>query len=148
MTPLWWLSKDGDKTGLEKYEKHYSARKYKDGRARKLFMGPGEKVVLRTWEADAYFTWRVFIDDSAQEGIFNSFFRNESPYRSSELIRQADAIAECLWPDSRHYTEVDATKIRSRNPGYCYLCAGWRRAGHTKSGKLILESLPEMRKAV
>jgi len=35
------------------YERHYSKYHYKDGRKPKLFCGPGEKIVLRTWEGDA-----------------------------------------------------------------------------------------------
>ncbi|WP_157645292.1 hypothetical protein [Burkholderia ubonensis] len=137
--PLWWLTKDGDLDCLEMYERHYSAYRYKDGRDRQLFVGPGEKVVLRTEHGDACFVWRKFIDDSGQHGINCAVFRNESPHRSSHLIRQADAIADCLWPDSRHYTYVDPEKVRSTNPGFCFLAAGWRRCGRTKSGLLILE---------
>jgi hypothetical protein len=137
--PLWWLTKDGDKDCLELYERHYSARRYVDGRTRKLFVGPGEKVVLRTAAGDACFAWRKFIDDSGQQGINCAVFRNESAHRSSTLIRQADAIADCLWPDSRHYTFVDARRVRSANPGYCFIAAGWRRCGVTKSGLLVLE---------
>ena len=51
----WYLTKDGDKSCLELYERHYSAYRYKDGRVRKLFCGPGEKIVLRTRNADAMF---------------------------------------------------------------------------------------------
>lgn len=134
--PLLWLTKDGDEAGVQMYDRHYSARPL-DGR--ELFVGPGEKVVLRTWWGDAYFAWRNFKDDSGQLGICCTFFRNESTHLSSELIRQADRIADCLWPHSRRYTFVDAKKVRSRNPGYCFLCAGWRRAGWTKGGLLILE---------
>jgi hypothetical protein len=65
--------------------------------------------------------------------------RNESPHQSSGLIRQADAIADCLWIDRRHYTYVDTKKVRSTNPGFCFIAAGWRRCGWTKSGLLILE---------
>lgn len=137
--PLWWLTKDGDREGLELYETHYSAHHYKDGRKRKLFMGPGEKLVLRTWEGDAYFGWRNFIDDSGQTGINCSYFRNQSPSLSSELIRQADAVADFLWADRRHYTFVDAKAVRSENPGYCFICAGWEKCGVTKSGLWIFE---------
>jgi hypothetical protein len=140
-SPLWWLTKDGDKDCLELYERHYSAYRYADGRKRKLFVGPGEKVVLRTVEGNACFVWRKFIDDSGQKGVNCAVFRNESPYLSSELIRQADSIADCLWPDCRHYTFVDTTKIRSSNAGYCFLVAGWRKCGTTKSGLLILERI-------
>ena len=139
MTPLWWLTKDGDLDCLALYERHYSAYQYKDGRQRKLFVGPGEKLVLRTERADALFVWRKFIDDSGQDGINCAVFRNESPNRSSDLIRQADSIADCLWPDSRHYTFVRAEAVKSSNPGFCFLKAGWRRCGRTKGGLVILE---------
>jgi hypothetical protein len=135
----WWLTKDGDADCLALYERHYSAYRYADGRVRKLFVGPGEKVVLRTKSADAVWVWRNFIDDSGQQGINCAVFRNEGRLRSSDLIRQADAIADCLWPDSRHYTYVNTAKVASTNPGFCFLKAGWRRCGMTKSGLLILE---------
>lgn len=144
MTPLWWLTKDGDTDCLALYERHYSAYRYADGRTRTQFVGPGEKVVLRTVGGDALFVWRRFIDDSGQSGINCAVFRNESAHRSSELIRQADAIADCLWPDSRHYTYVNAQAIRSSNPGFCFLAAGWNRCGRTKGGLMILERAAEV----
>jgi hypothetical protein len=142
--PTWWLTKDSDLDCVELYERHYSAYRYADRRARHAdqFVGPGEKVVLRTERADALFVWRKFIDDSGQDGINCAVFRNESDHRSSELIRQADAIADCLWPDSRHYTYVDPAKIASTNPGFCFIAAGWQRCGRTKGGLVILERLP------
>ena len=137
--PLWWLTKDGDVACLALYERHYSAYRYRDGRVRKLFCGPGEKVVLRTFSGDAFFVWRKFKDDSGQVGINCAAFRNESPRRSSDLIRQADAIADCIWPGERHYTYVNAARVKSANPGFCFLKAGWRRCGMTKGGLNILE---------
>jgi len=139
MTAAWYLTKDGDKDCLELYERHYSAHHYKDGRKRVQFVGPGEKVVLRTARADAVFVWRNFIDDSGQDGINCAVFRNEGPILSSELIRQADAIADRIWPDRRHYTYVDTKAVRSTNAGYCFFKAGWRRCGTTKSGLIVLE---------
>jgi hypothetical protein len=137
--PLWWLSKDGDLDCLELYERHYSAYRYADKRQRKLFVGPGEKVVLRTATGNACFVWRKFKDDSGQQGINCAVFRNESAHQSSGLIRQADAIADCLWPNSRHYTYVDPEKVASKNPGFCFIAAGWKRCGRTKGGLMILE---------
>lgn len=140
MRPLWWLTKDGDRDCLELYERHYSAYQYQDGRERKLFAGPGEKVVLRTQAGDAMFVWRNFIDESGEQGINCAIFRNESPHRSSDLIRQADQIADVLWPDRRHYTYVDPRAIASSNPGFCFIAAGWRRCRHrTSKGLRILE---------
>src|SRR5581483_1430620 len=99
--PLWWLTKDGDKSCLALYKRHYSARKaYADGRERFQLVGPGYSIVLRTARADALFVWRDYIDDTLpkQEGIECAVFRNEGPITSSKLIRQADAIADHCWP--------------------------------------------------
>lgn len=135
------MTKDSDLDCAELYERHYSRYRYADGRKRNndQFVGPGEKVVLRTERGDAMFVWRKFIDDSGQQGVNCAVFRNESEHQSSTLIRQADAIADCLWPGSRHYTYVDPEKIRSTNPGFCFIAAGWRRCGRTKGGLIVLE---------
>lgn len=126
---------------LALYERHYSARHYRDGRERRLFVGPGEKIVLRTEEPQALFVWRKFIsaDACGQEGVNCAVFRNEGPHLSSLLIRQADAIADHCWPGVRHYTYVHPGRIKSANPGACFRRAGWRRCGVTKGGLLIFE---------
>lgn len=135
--PLWWTTKDADHYCLRLYRRHYSCYRYADGRKPQKFIGPGEYICLRTFEADALFVWRKFIDKSGQKGVNCSVFRNESPHRASDLIRQADAIADFCWPGERHYTYVNAKRIRSRNPGWCFVCAGWERCGLTKGGLLI-----------
>lgn len=143
--PVWWLTRDGDRACLELYRRHYSWLR-KPGQQRKAqFVGPGEKVVLRTERGDAMFVWRKFFDRSGQQGVNCAVFRNESGHRSSELIRQADAIADCLWPGCRHYTYVSAKDVRSTNPGFCFIAAGWRRCGTTRSGLIVLELLRENR---
>ena len=134
----WYLTGDGDEYCLALYERHYSCYDYKDGRIRKLFIGPGEKIVLRTWEADAMFVWRKFLNDSGQKGIYCSIFRNESQAQSSTLIQEADAIADEIWLDKRLYTYVNEKKIRSTNPGYCFQKAGWTKCGKSKTNKLII----------
>jgi hypothetical protein len=106
-------------------------------------LGPGQTILLRTQRGDAVFAWRKFIDDSGQQGINCAVFRNEGPTLSSLLIRQADAIADHVWPRERHYTYVSPQSVRSSNPGYCFLAAGWRKCGRTKGGLLILERLGE-----
>lgn len=136
---LWWLTKDGDTDCLALYERHYSAYRYRDQRVRSLFAGPGEKLVLRTDRGDALFVWRNFISAANEPGINCAVFRNESPHKSSELVRQADAIADFVWPCRRHYTYVNPKAVRSSNPGFCFLAAGWRKCGMTKGGLLILE---------
>ena len=137
----WWITRDGDPKCLEMYKRHYSRYQYKDGREPNLFVGPGEKLVLRTRDGDAFFVWRKFIDDSGEKGVNCAAFRNESDIKSSELIRQACEIARVVWPDSRMYTFVNPGKVRSKNPGYCFLMAGWWRCQHrTKSGLIVFDT--------
>jgi hypothetical protein len=134
-TEHWRPARDGDPIALELYLRHYSARAYADQRVRRLFVGPGEKLVLIAHDDTAVFVWRRFISMDDQVGICCAVFRNEGPTLSSDLIREADAIAFDRWPrQGRHYTYVAPSKVRSSNPGYCFLEAGWRRAGHTKGG--------------
>ena len=141
--PLWYLTKDGDRSCLALYREHYSCRNFEASQ----FVGPGEHIVLRTDAGDAVFVWRKYIDDTipAQEGVECSLFRNESARLSSELIRQADAIADQAWPGQRHYTKVSPSNIRSVNPGFCFIAAGWRRCGFTKGGLLILDRIRGLR---
>jgi hypothetical protein len=96
-------------------------------------------MVLLGFLCDALFVWRKFIDDSGQNGVNCAVFRNESQHRSSDMIREAMTWAWQRWPGERLYTTVDPRKIRSTNPGYCFLMAGWRKCGTTKGGLLILE---------
>lgn len=133
-SPFWRMARDGDRIGAELYGRHYSARRYQDGRPRTLFVGPGEKLVLLSHDDRALFVWRKFRDDSGQQGINCAVFRNESEHLASTLIRDADRIADERWPGERHYTYVAPTKVRSSNPGYCFLAAGWERCGSTKGG--------------
>lgn len=138
----WFEYKDGNGRALELYERHYSAYKYADGRKRELFCGPGEKMVLLTQKQDALFAWRKFIDGSGQRGVNCAVFRNEGTELSSELILEAMAAAWLRWPGERLYTYVNPEEIKSKNPGYCFIKAGWTRCGRTKGGLVILEALP------
>jgi hypothetical protein len=147
MSP-WWVTKDGDLDCLAMHARHYSRYHYADRRERRLFVGPGDKLVLRTERADAVFVWRKFTDDCIdqrtgrkQEGVNCAVFRNEGEHLSSSLVVAADAIADEVWTDRRHYTYVNSQAVASRNPGYCFIAAGWRRCGMTKGGLLILERL-------
>lgn len=142
---IWVIVKDGDPRARALYERHYSCRHYKDGRKPKLFVGPGEKIVLMTPEADALLVWRKFRSMDNQRGVNCAVFRNESGHLSSELIRQAMAIAWQRWPGERLYTYVNPREIKSVNPGYCFKAVGWRFCGLTKKGLHILEILPSER---
>lgn len=144
----WLPAKDGDPRVFGLAKRHYSFHPYRDGRRenqfyrnRRLVVGPGEKMVLLTVMCDALFIWRRFIDRSGQQGVNCAMFRNESAVTSSLLIREACQHAWGRWPGERLYTYVNPATIRSSNPGYCFKMAGWRTAGRTKGGLIILERL-------
>lgn len=140
---------DGDPRALALYLRHYSARK--NGATRygaknwNRFVGPAEDhIVLLTVRCDALFIWRKDkYRRDGQVGVNCSVFRNESDVLSSELILEAERWAWQKWPGERLFTFVDASAIRSTNPGYTYLKAGWRRLSDvTGKGLRILEKLP------
>lgn len=139
----WIEVKDGDFTARHIFDGHYSRYRYADGRRPKLFVGPGEKMVLVSPAADALFVWRKFRSADRQSGVNCAIFRNESDRLSSDLIRSAMVMAWERWPGERLFTYVNPRKIRSSNPGFCFQRAGWKKCGITKSRKLIiLECLP------
>lgn len=104
-------------------------------------------MVLLTPCARALFVWRQFItkDPTATAGDVNcAIFRNEGAGMASDLIKAAMPLAWDRWGPRRLYTYVNPRRVRSSNPGCCFLRAGWRRCGVTKTRRLlILEALPE-----
>jgi hypothetical protein len=139
----WYSVLDGDGAARAIFNRHYSRHFYKDGRKPKLFVGPGEKMVLVTSDFTALFVWRKFISGDGQRGVNCAIFRNEGAQLSSELILEAEQLAWRRWPGERLYTYVNQHKIKSVNPGYCFKMAGWRECGHTKAkGLVILEKIP------
>lgn len=134
--------RDGNPSAWILFQRHYSRYIYKDGRNPRRFVGPGERIVLITPDGQSLFVWRKFIDQSGQGGVNCSIFRNESDRKSSELILEAEKIAWNRWPGERLYTYVNPKKVRSSNPGCCFMKAGWRKCGTTKKRSLlILEKL-------
>jgi hypothetical protein len=68
-------------------------------------------------------------------------FRNLGAGLSSALIVTATEETYRQWiarygslPSERLRTEIGVCEVKSRNPGYCYECAGWER-GETRNGK-------------
>jgi hypothetical protein len=85
-------------------------------------------------DAKARYLWR------------NMMFRNCGAGRSSDLIRTATERTYEEWlkrygelPTERLRTEVDTRVVKSANPGYCYLMAGWERDRIVR-GKLYLNA--------
>lgn len=162
----WILSSSSDRRALDVVDgtgpfdgagPHYSRRTP----GSKTFTGVGQEIVLVTecgravWacvrqktpmargtgssrgrdgqtDARARYIWR------------NMLFRNLGAGLSSELIQSATArtYEEWAWrygalPEERLRTEIEIRSVRSKNPGYCYLMAGWIR-DRVVRGKLYL----------
>jgi hypothetical protein len=118
-------------------DRHYSRRTP----GARQFAYSGRKLVLRDAAGSILFVWMY--PDAAmrmdgQEGYNCAIFRNESDRLSSEVILEAEGHAVGYWGPNRMYTYVDPTKVRSTNPGYCYLMAGWHAHGWSKGGKRLL----------
>ena len=137
-TATWIPVKDGHDDARHVFDRHYSRYHYADGRKPKLFVGPGEKTVLITPCLKGLFVWRRFISADGQQGINCAIFRNEGAGRSSDLILDAEVIARSRWGNQRFFTYVNPKKIRSTNPGYCFLKAGWTHAGRTKKRNYLI----------
>lgn len=140
----WIEVKDGDPSCRTIFDRHYSRYVYADGRKPKLFVGPGEKLVLLTKDADALCVWRKFISADGQTGVNCAIYRNESPGKASELLRQSMDIAWRRWPGERLYTYVNHRKVKPTMErgkpvfGWCFYKAGWKYAGLTGRGLHIL----------
>lgn len=144
---LWVDIKDGNPSGVALFRRHYSFKARKRGPQKQPhFCGPGQKTVLLTPCGRALFVWRKFRSMNDQPGVNCAVFRNEGAGRSSDLIRAAMEIAWRRWPGERLYTYVNPRKVKSANPGYCFLCAGWRKCGITKARHLLIfDVLPRER---
>lgn len=145
---VWIEVKDGNDTARAIFDQHYSRYVYADGRNPKLFVGPGEKMVLLTTDARAVCAWRKF--KSAEAGVNCAVYRNESDERASDLLKVAMDLAWRRWPGSRLFTYIDTFHVKPimvrGNPvwGYSFRKAGWRFCGVTKTRKLIImEAWPE-----
>ncbi|HXH05389.1 MAG TPA: hypothetical protein VNI83_02245 [Vicinamibacterales bacterium] len=94
------------------------------------FVGPGQKLILRSPDGLVVFAWRkAQYRLDGQTGVECVLFRNESSRLSSALILEAVALAAGRWPGERLFTYCTATVDRAGRLiryGRCFLEAGWR----------------------
>lgn len=142
----WCVTTRFDPAAARLADRHYS----RESVGSPQFMPSGRALVLITSERDAVWgtSWQVAGNGDLMAVhdwpmAWNcSIFRNESPHLSSELIREAVAATRYQWgdpPNEGFVTFVDAAKVRhKRDPGRCYLRAGFHRVGTTRTGKIAL----------
>jgi hypothetical protein len=133
-----------DVLARELADRHYSRQTV----GAQEFMANGRTLVMLTRDGRAVWGAIENLDPVGTLRFRCSIFRNESPgLLSSDLVREATARTYLYW--RRHYgrlpavpltTEVDPAKTRrKRDPGRCFLRAGWRRVGEVR-GLVVLEA--------
>lgn len=142
----WWLSHRADDRTRRIADRHYNRQKI----GTPQFVPPGRCLVLVTQAASAFWitSWPFgeYVKHRWPGAWVCSAFRNESPVLSSALIREA--VAATLWrygaaPDIGMVTFVNREKVRAkRDPGYCFLMAGFERDGETEGGLVALRLPP------
>lgn len=139
----WTMSHRADPRARLLADRHYSRQKPGTDQ----FVPPGRCLVLITPGADALWVTSWPLTEYTHHEWAGAWmctpFRNESDHLSSELIQEAVLATRWYYgdpPDQGFVTFVNQEEVRSTNPGYCYLCAGWHRVGRTKRrGYLALQ---------
>lgn len=139
----WHRSHRFDRRALPLADRHYNRQKVGSPQ----FVPPGRNLVLLTSDADALWvtSWPFpeYVRHAWPGAWVCSIFRNESPFLARELIREAVAatLAHYISPPSLGMvTFVNADKVRrKRDPGRCFIKAGFRRVGHTAGGLVALQ---------
>lgn len=143
----WFRSWRADPVVARLADRHYSRKT--PGAAQ--FAPPGRNITLRTFDGDAGWVtnWPdpQYVDHDWGDAYTCTLFRNEGDVLSSKLIREAVAATRHEFrdpPAGGFLTFVDARKVASENPGFCFLKAGFKKIGRTKDrGLLVLRLAPE-----
>lgn len=152
----WCLSNRADPKARVIADRHYNRQKI----GAKQFVPPGRCLVLLSRDEKAFWitSWPFaeYVKHEWGGDWVCSAFRNEGASLSSDLIREAVAVTrwfkmrETSWlaqPEPGMVTFVNRDKVRpKRDPGRCYLKAGFKRVGETKGGlvalRLAVEDMP------
>lgn len=139
----WKLSNRADIKAVAIADRHYNRQKP----GTPQFVPPGRCIVLLMDDALWVTSWPFaeYVKHAWAGAWVNSLFRNEGDNLSSKLILDAIAATRYYWepPELGIITFVDSSKVKSTNPGYCYMQAGFKKVGYTKSGLVALQLLPQ-----
>lgn len=141
----WTLSHRFDPAAVTIADRHYNRQKV----GTPQFVPPGRCLVLLAGPALWVTSWPFaeYTKHRWAGAWVNSLFRREGGPRASELIREA--VSATRWyfgetPDLGMVSFVNAAKVRhKRDPGRCYLRAGFERDGETEGGLLAFRMRPE-----
>jgi hypothetical protein len=141
----WRISHRADLEAVVIADRHYSRQKP----GTPQFVPPGRCFVLVMDSAYWVTSWPFaeYVKHAWPGAWMCSAFRNEGGVLSSLLIREA--VAATRWnygeaPELGMVTFVDTKKVRhKRDPGRCFIKAGFKKCGWTKGGLLALQLRPE-----
>jgi hypothetical protein len=150
----WRLTWKADPAARRLADRHYNRQHV----GADQFCPPGRTCVLISHDSRALWvtSWPFaeYVRHAWAGAWTCSIFRNEGTELSSTLIASAVAATRAVMGESPplgFVTFVDEAKTRrKRDPGRCYLRAGWRRLPErTAGGLVVLQQLPhEMPEAV
>jgi hypothetical protein len=136
----WHLSHRSDDEARPFADRHYNRQKI----GAKGFAPPGRAMVLK--RSDGFwitsYPLAQYVKHAWAGAWVCSAFRNEGVDLSSDLI--CWAVSATRWyygapPEIGMITFVDPKKTRrKRDPGRCFIKAGFRRVGYTKGGLVAL----------
>lgn len=147
---MWRLSHRADAAALPLADRHYNRQKVGSPQ----FVPPGRCIVLLSECERALWvtSWPFaeFVKHAWAGAWVNSLFRSEKAGTASTLILEAVAATLSIWepPALGLITFVDpkhVPPVMRRGKaiyGYCYLKAGFRHVGFTKSGLWAWQLLP------
>lgn len=137
---IWHISHRADRDAVLIADRHYNRQKIGSPQ----FVPPGRCVVLKTGTSVWVTSW-PFAEyvKHAWGGLWvNSLFRREGgEMLASDMIREAIAATRFVWqaPPGGIVTFVNRDKVKhKRDPGRCYLRAGFHYDGETKGGLIAL----------
>jgi hypothetical protein len=140
----WRLSNRADPLAVAIADRHYNRQKP----GTPQFVPPGRCLVLLAPEALWVTSWPFaeYVKHRWAGAWVNSCFRREGGPQASDLIRSAIAATRFYFgepPALGMVTFIDESQVRhKRDPGRCYLRAGFIRVGRTVGGLLALQILP------
>ncbi len=142
---IWSLSHRADPAAVAIADRHYNRQKV----GTPQFVPPGRCVVLLAPKAVWVTSWQFaeYVKHRWPGAWVNSCFRREGGELASDMIRDALAATRYQWPevpDLGLVSFIDADKVRrKRDPGRCYIRAGFFYDGYTKGGLVAVRIRPE-----
>lgn len=140
----WLITDGGDQDVRALADRHYS----RQSPGAQRFTRRGENIVLISRDGKA--AWIVHRPCPGKAVRYDgadswecSLFRNEGSVLSSELIIEATELTCAIWglpPKDGLITFVNAGKVQSSNPGFCFIKAGWYHDGESGRGLLRLRA--------